>query len=210
MNLKLKRIWINLVNFYSDDVGLIVDFYNQIVDRYSEPHRSYHTLTHLSSMFDDLDGLNLNQRLSSTHCVYFATWFHDIIYMPGSSTNEKDSATFAESALKSLSVPLEIIELITTMINCTAQHENPSQSEFTQLFLDADMAILGVSNESYLLYTESIKFEFKLVPSSLYRDGRKKFLENTLNMNRIFHTDYFYTRYEQQARVNLKQELSLL
>ncbi|MFT6908328.1 MAG: putative metal-dependent HD superfamily phosphohydrolase, partial [Oleiphilaceae bacterium] len=74
------------------------------------------------------------------------------------------------------------------------------------LFLDADMAIIGASEDVYERYTDKIKNEFAKVPSSLYQQGRKRFIENTLKAERIYQNDYFFDRYEKQARINLKKE----
>ena len=107
-------------------------------------------------------------------------------------------------------MPLSIVESVVYMIECTAQHNNPKQDESAQLFLDADMAIIGVSADAYQSYTEKIKREFLRVPAILYRIGWKKFLKATLDAERIFHSDYFFSRYEKQARFNLNQELNTL
>jgi len=209
MNIKLDELWSQLAKHYSHDDPLINKLYEQIVECHSESHRHYHTLTHLLAIFEDMEGLGLDQNLPSTHCIHFAVWFHDIIYKPGSTANEKQSAKFAEKALSALDVPVEMIEQITYMIECTEQHNNPQQDENTQIFLDADMAIIGVSGDAYQRYTEQIEDEFVGVPRILYQQGRKRFIEMTLNTKRIFHTDYFFNRYEKQARNNLSQELSL-
>lgn len=210
MNIKLHELWSQLAKHYSYDDELINKLYEQIVECHSETHRHYHTLTHLSAIFKDLDGLSLDQNSPSTHCIHFAVWFHDIIYKTGSTDNEKESAKFAENALNSLSMPAEMIEKVVYMIECTEKHNNPNQDESTQIFLDADMAIIGASEDVYERYTDKIKKEFANVPRSLYQQGRKRFIENTLKAERIFRTDYFFSRYEKQARINLKKELQKL
>lgn len=210
MNIKLHELWTQLAEHYSHDDEQIKNLYEQIVECHSETHRHYHTLTHLSAIFEDLDGLSLDQNSPSTHSIHFAVWFHDIIYKPGSTDNEKESAKFAEKALSALGIPAGMIEKVVYMIECTELHNNPKQVENTQLFLDADMAIIGASEDVYDRYTDKIKNEFANVPSILYQQGRKKFIENTLTAERIFQTDYFYNRYEKQARMNLKKELNRL
>lgn len=210
MNAKLNELWRQLAKYYSDDEKLINKLHKQIVECHSEAHRHYHTLTHLSAIFEDFEGLVLDQSSSSTHCIHFAVWFHDIVYKPGSTVNEKESAKFAESALSALDVPVEMIEQITYMIECTKLHNNPKQDVNTQLFLDADMAIIGVSGDAYQSYTEKIKEEFASVPDILYQQGRRGFIEVTLNTERIFKTDYFCSRFEKQARINLCNELACM
>jgi predicted metal-dependent HD superfamily phosphohydrolase len=210
MNIKLSMLWLHLAKYYTDDEKLINKLHEQIVECHSESHRHYHTLTHLSAIFEDLESLMLDQSSPSTHCIHFAVWFHDIVYKPGSTVNEKESAKFAETALSALGVPVEMIEQVTYMIECTEQHNNPKQDVNTQLFLDADMAIIGVSGDAYRSYTEKIKEEFASMPDILFQQGRKRFIEVTLNAQRIFQTDYFFSRYEKQARINLCNELACM
>jgi predicted metal-dependent HD superfamily phosphohydrolase len=105
-------------------------------------------------------------------------------------------------------VPAEMIEKVVYMIECTEKHNNPKKDESTQVFLDADMAIIGASEDVYVRYTDKIKNEFANVPSILYQQGRKRFIENTLKAERIYQSDYFFDRYERQARLNLYNELS--
>ena len=210
MNIKLNELWCQLAKHYSHDDSLINKLYEQIVECHSESHRYYHTLTHLSAIFEDLNSLRLDQNSPSTHCIHFAVWFHDIIYKPGSTFNEKESAKFAEKALSTLGVPAEMIKKTTYMIKCTEQHNNPQQDENTQIFLDADMAIIGVGSVAYQRYTGKIKKEFASVPDVLYQLGRKRFIEAALNEKRIFQTDYFFSRFEKQARINLSNELACI
>lgn len=44
----------------------------------------------------------------------------------------------------------------------------------------------------------------------MYNRGRKKALKHFLEMDRIFKTDYFFQKYENQARINLQKELEIL
>jgi len=71
----------------------------KISQLYAEPHRAYHNMTHVQDVIASLDFL-LDGEDSSidahTTCekaiLILAAFFHDVIYNPKSSTNEKDSA----------------------------------------------------------------------------------------------------------------------
>ncbi len=52
--------------------------------------------------------------------------------------------------------------------------------------------------------------EFLFFPSVVYNEGRKKILNHFLKMDRIFKTEYFYAKLENQARVNIRNELESL
>src|SRR6478735_4057334 len=73
------------------------DLYGQLVAAYSEAHRKYHTLQHLSECVATLDSV----RASIPHPaeVEIALWFHDAIYDTKRSDNEAQSAEWATTAL---------------------------------------------------------------------------------------------------------------
>ena len=82
--------------------------------------------------------------------------------------------------------------------------------KFCVHFLDADISVLGWDWERYEQYSRWIRKEYAVVPAILYRSGRKKVLQHFLNKPFLFQTKYYQSRLEEQARANLKQELSLL
>lgn len=55
-------------------------------------------------------------------------------------------------------------------------------------------------------YTKQIRKEYSIYPDFLYKPGRKKVLEHFLQLENIFKTDYFKTKYEVQARKNIESE----
>ena len=93
-------------------------------------------------------------------------------------------------------------------IKCTKSHEF-SDSD-TNYFTDADLSILGKSWKTYEEYYQQIRKEYKIYPDFIYNSGRKKALQHFLKMDRIFKTDYFFEKYEIQARENLQNELQIL
>lgn len=66
--------------------GLGIDgddqLYRSLIDRYGEPHRSYHTVQHLDECFARLD--ESGSRAVHQHDVELALWFHDAVYDPRS------------------------------------------------------------------------------------------------------------------------------
>ena len=78
----------------------------------------------------------------------------------------------------------------------------------TNLFTDADLAILGTDWNSYKKYYQQIRKEYSIYPDMIYNPGRKKVLHHFLHMERIYKTVWFYNRYEQQAIINLEKELN--
>jgi predicted metal-dependent HD superfamily phosphohydrolase len=52
-----------------------------------------------------------------------------------------------------------------------------------------------------------VRKEYLIYPDLIYNPGRKKVLHHFLAMDRIFKTDFFYNKFEQQARQNLRKEI---
>ncbi|MFV2032544.1 MAG: metal-dependent hydrolase, partial [Gammaproteobacteria bacterium] len=85
---RFQLLWRNcLVDAAIDESAVI---HQQLIDAYSEPQRYYHTLDHIEhclSLFD-----KICSSLQSPEALELAIWFHDIIYRPGSESNEQLSA----------------------------------------------------------------------------------------------------------------------
>ena len=61
-----------------------------LITRYSEPHRRYHTTKHL------LHVLTMIDRLADDHDLFLvrlAAWFHDAVYLPDRSGSPRGSTT---------------------------------------------------------------------------------------------------------------------
>lgn len=196
----LQQRWQALASGYCSDSTIIEAYWKDILNRYQEPHRAFHTVNHLQYIFNEL------HTVECTDSMNFSVWYHDIIYKPGSNKNKKNSAIYATAALNHLSVPKNIQHNVKIMIEATQLHH--SEDNQTQLFLDADMAILGSSSAQYSQYLKALKREFNSIPKVLYNRGRKRFIMQTLSAEKIFNSDYFGQRYEQQARENLTNEMA--
>lgn len=176
-----------------------------LVNAYSEPHRHYHTLSHLEHMFAKQDQAGLDDP-----ACHWATWFHDFVYAPGKTNNEELSADIAVRHLSELGMRSSLIKRTEALIRSTQHHDCDPQDQIAHLFLDSDMSILGEVPQLYAQYVHGIRQEFSKVPRFLFNRGRKAFLEDTLDRERIYLSDHFRGNYEAGARRNLSQELSSL
>src|SRR5262245_20829361 len=69
----------------------------ELLARYAEPHRAYHTRQHLRDCFEQLElAAPLAGALPE---VQLGLWFHDAIYDPRAQDNEERSAQWAVDAL---------------------------------------------------------------------------------------------------------------
>jgi predicted metal-dependent HD superfamily phosphohydrolase len=199
----LTDTFLQLVNKYSKDHELANNLWLEIFTKYSEPKRHYHTISHLEALVADLKEVKNN--ISDWDIILFAVFYHDIIYKASGSTNEADSAKLAMKKLSEIGYPAEKIAKCANMILATKQHELSEESD-TNYLLDADLAILGKNPEDYQKYTEQIREEYIIYPDFMYASGRKKALNHFLQMEAIYKTDYFFKKYEKQARLNIAAE----
>ena len=158
-----------------------------------------HQLEDIKMEIEDLDSLK------------FAIWFHDIIYKSTNKDNEEQSAVFTENALKSLNFDNFRIKKVKKLIISTKKHELVLVENYDNAYLlDLDLSILGTDWETYNVYIQNIRKEYKIYPNILYKPGRKKVLKHFLERDSLFFTERFKTKFENQARENLKKEIEML
>jgi len=201
----LTDIFLKLVLKYTAQHELANELWLEIFTKYSEPKRHYHTISHIENLVDDLT--KVKDQITDFDTVLFAVFYHDIVYKATSSTNEEDSVSLARKRLNSISFPPECIDKCCEMILATKSHQLSNDGD-TNLLTDADLAILGQNSYDYQHYTEQVREEYSIYPDFMYIPGRKKVLHHFLDMEVIYKTEYFYSKYEKQARVNLLSELS--
>ena len=203
----LKIIFTELVRKYTADNLLPKKLWNEIVINYCDAGRYYHNLDHLESIISELS--DVRDHIPQWDTAMFSVFYHDIIYNALRSDNEAQSADKAQMRLQEIGFPKDQITQCVLQILATKGHE-PGNDLTTQLFIDADLAIVGKDSKKYSEYSENIRNEFFVYTDNQYKDGRKKVLKHFLAMNRIFKTEHFYNKYERQARKNIEEELNLL
>ncbi len=201
----LSKRWRALIQASNLDPDKAWPYHQALLAAYQEAHRHYHTLTHLAQMFAIFD------RLALWHpALEWATWYHDARYEPGACGNEQGSALMATKALTRLGVAARLVHQVEQLILASQTHTSNSTERVVQLFLDADLSILGASPTEYRHYTRAIRAEHAYLPESAYRQGRASFLQGMLNRTALFLSPEFGLAYEAQARINMAEELKHL
>jgi predicted metal-dependent HD superfamily phosphohydrolase len=203
----LRETFIALVAKYTDDDRLPNELWTEIERQYTGKKRHYHTLQHLDNLLAQLT--ELKDEIQNWETLLFTLYYHDIIYNPLKSDNEEKSGDLAEKRLQQISVSSETIEHCKKQILATKSHLESADND-TNYFTDADLSILGQGWETYSSYYKNVRMEYSMYPGFVYNPGRKKVLHHFLAMDRIFKTDFFYTKFEAQAKQNLQKELELL
>ncbi len=179
----------------------------EIIQKYTEPHRSYHNLSHVYSLL--MMAEEYYDFIENPILFELSIWFHDLIYDPSRNDNEEKSA---ERAIELLSPFLadSFLENLKQMILSTIQHAPILKEQDNELFLDLDMSILATEPMIYDQYKTAIRKEFSIFPDELYQAGRKSVLEKFMAGDHIFLTPFFKENFEDQAMENIQNELKLI
>jgi predicted metal-dependent HD superfamily phosphohydrolase len=179
--------------------------------RYGEPHRHYHTATHIMMVIRHLHDMAANAEHQPSPELVTAALYHDAIYDPRSADNETNSASLAARDLAEIGWPGEQCEAVSAMVIATAGHLTADDRVTdTSILLDADLAILGSEPHSYDAYVNGVRAEYDFVDDPDWRMGRGRILQGFLDRPRIFATRYMQERLEQRARANIEAELATL
>jgi predicted metal-dependent HD superfamily phosphohydrolase len=198
---RLIQRWGALMHTLEAPQELRFGLLDDLLRRYGEPHRSYHTLFHIEWLFNALEPHPVAEQAA----LDLAVWFHDAVYNTTRDTNEEESAELALRALEPLDP--QLARRVGGMVLATKTHR--SDDPTTRLLLDADLSILGSEGAVYRRYSKAIRQEYAWVPPEAYRAGRLKVLRSFLARPRIYVTPAF-GGLEEAARANLQSEVEWL
>jgi predicted metal-dependent HD superfamily phosphohydrolase len=174
---------------------------------YAEPHRHYHTAQHIAEGFQILDAAG--PQVGPPLAVELAWWFHDVVYDPKAHDNEERSAAQVRQWLTEAGVETSLVEKVNRLILAT-KHHDPALEDDAPIIVDVDLSIFGQPTVRFQEYENQIRQEYAWVPAAVFAVKRAEVLETFLARPRIYHTDWFFTRYEIQARANLQKALTQL
>jgi predicted metal-dependent HD superfamily phosphohydrolase len=181
---------------------------DNLLRRWSEPQRRYHTVEHLAAVLDRVDVLE--EYADDPDAVRLAAWFHDAVYLPERSENEERSARLAERALPEAGVPEERTAEVARLVRLTVTHDPADDDRNGQVLCDADLAILASPPSAYAAYTAAVREEYHFVPNAAFREGRAAVLRRLRDLPRLFRTPYAREKWEATARYNITSELEML
>ena len=206
MKIFLEDVFFQLLSRWNCTGATANKYWGKIKSSYSDKNRHYHTLPHLESVIYHL--YSVKDEINDMDTVLFSAFYHDVVYSNIWKDNEEKSALLAQSTLRDINYPEELIELCTEQILATKTH-TISQSNDANIFVDADLAILGTNWEEYYNYTINIRKEYSIYPDLIYKPGRIKVLKSFLEQPNIFKTLHFQNIFEKNARENIEKEIEL-
>ncbi|MFJ3403582.1 DUF4031 domain-containing protein [Promicromonospora sp. NPDC090134] len=197
------------------DPGLARKAGEELVDRWREPHRVYHTTFHLAAALDALDVVAAETTVSEHdhRRARLALWFHDAVHDGVAQQDEERSAELVAELLGPLTeagVTTEDIDETARLVMVTADHAPADDDVIGGLVSDADLAVLGGSPVVYTRYTHQVRAEYCDVPDPLFRAGRSEVLRTLLAGGPLFRTAPGTARWQDAAHSNLTAELASL
>jgi predicted metal-dependent HD superfamily phosphohydrolase len=192
------------------------DLLDGLLGRLREPHRHYHSATHVMWVLRHVEAL-LAQADPRTDgdAVRLAALYHDAVYDARASDNEAMSARLARSVAEQLGWTPPQVDLVHALVFATAlgsdlpAHDAPEHDAYCVL-LDADLAILGAEPNEYQAYVNGVRREYAHVPDDQWRSGRSAVLRHLLDLDPLYRTDAMRGARTARARANMAAELATL
>jgi predicted metal-dependent HD superfamily phosphohydrolase len=197
-----RRIWHELGAPAADEA-----LREQLIARWSEPHRHYHTLQHLRECLENFDKVrSLAQRPAE---IELALWFHDAFYDPARNDNEARSADWARASVLQAGLPPDMAARVHALVMATRHDATPEDAD-AQLLVDVDLAILGADARRFDEYERQVRAEYAHVTDDQFRQGRGRTLTTFVTRPRIYSTGHSHDALEERARENLRRALARL
>lgn len=180
------------------------NIYQALFLGYSDPDRRYHNLGHLIHCLYQFD--LVSHLIRDPDAVEMALWFHDLVYVPGAIDNEQKSADlFLQISGNCCSDEFNCC--VMNLILMTS-HKNMPKTEDEKFIVDIDLSSMGLNWNVFLIDTDNLRKERTDMSDSEYCRRHNDFLNALLARQRIFHTDFFHSRFEQAATENILRLLA--
>lgn len=190
--------------------GFGADRIAQVLAFYDEPHRHYHDRVHLREMFDTAHAMP--QPLTPAQAL--AILFHDAIYVPGAARGTNEAMSGQLLRVYGGCLPPALVDAAFGIVIDTAEHV--ARSPESELVLDLDLLRLAVPAADFERYSRQV-FDEQRALITLADDGaawqffesrRLPFFQLLLERTAIYGLTWFYDRFEQIARANLRQAVA--
>ena len=200
-----NKYWKEVEEFFSLSEFQTQKILSEIDSSLNEPDRYYHNYNHVTSILKQIEVQELTRE--DRVILILTAFYHDLVYKAVFNNNEELSSKKLKSHF-SFVHHSTVVNKASDIILATKNHL--SNDYLTCLFLDMDMSVLGISADNYEIYQKNVRKEYSIIPKSIYKKGRKKFIESILSRENIFKTRVFQVAYEESARKNLLIELNEL
>ena len=185
-----------------------------LLRRWTEAHRRYHSTRHLVELFRSLEELEEAAEIGAVEATTgrIAAWLHDAVSDPHARPggNEAASAELAATVLARVDAPADVVATVQAVIRMTDGHGSDDGQSLTRAFHDSDLWILSAPERRFDEYCAQVREEYAHVPDVIYRAARSTILADFVRRDRLYLTAYGQQQWEDPARANLSRELRRL
>jgi predicted metal-dependent HD superfamily phosphohydrolase len=202
---RFQSLWRRCLNEAATDAS--AEIHQRLVNAYNEPQRHYHTLAHIDhclEIFDQCKSLATNP-----DALEIAVWFHDVIFEPGKHNNEALSADLYEELSAGVH-DTKFRQLVGRLIIATLHDGCSLDDSDAGYMVDIDLSSFGLPWEDFLRDGQHLREESARLSDAEYYRKQCDFQACLLARPRFYVTDFFYQRYERQARDNLARYFAQL
>ncbi|MFE7631662.1 DUF4031 domain-containing protein [Kocuria sp. NPDC057446] len=184
----------------------------ELVQRWSEPHRHYHGPAHLLAVLEAVDLLRpgAGPGPGAGEALVLAAWFHDAVYRGSPGADERESAELARTRLTAAGFPEPLAAEVERLVLLTLGHRVPDGDTVGAVLLDADLSVLGADPAGYAAYAAGVRKEYAHVPGPAFARARLRVLEDLLGRHPLFRTAEARRRWGPAAVRNLEAEIGRL
>ncbi|MCB9359255.1 hypothetical protein H6503_04950 [Candidatus Woesearchaeota archaeon] len=202
----LKEEWNDFCR--RNDVKGFPDYYfRKLQEQYSKHDRFYHTFDgHIANVIREFK--SARHLCKDPDFVFFELMNHDSVYGK-LSYDEELSANYAYYLADKMGLPLRFKAKNGEVILATRHKEIPNGID-ASVAVDCDLASLGKPYNEFMADSEDVRKEFSWVEEDKFREVRADILEKFLRRSSVYITDMFKSRYERQARYNLRRAITEL
>lgn len=187
--------------------GSPIAVFDELSAAYTGPGRYYHNFAHVA---DCLRVFDLGKHLCvHSDAVELAIWFHDAVYDSRAGDNEARSASWADAVARDARLDEKMIEKVRRLILATSHGVEINDSD-EQVIVDVDLSILGRSDDVFWQYEHNIRREYAWVPVDVFSEKRREILRGFLRREHIYRTEFFRSKFEAAARINLAAAIDAL
>jgi predicted metal-dependent HD superfamily phosphohydrolase len=171
--------------------------YADLVARYGEPHRRYHTIGHVDDCLERFDAVR--HLTEEPAAVELALWLHDAICTPGARDNERRSAELylAHAAGATPRFQRHVCSMI-----LASRHCGPCHGDWRYV-CDIDLAGFAHRWPKFRDTTDLVRAEFPHQSDAEFARALAPFLESLQARPHVFFTSHFRERCEAPARANI-------
>lgn len=150
---------------------------------YAQPKRYYHTFSHALECLEAVDRF-VPDDLPSLPNIRIALWFHDAIYDPRRTDNERMSAELAERSIDHAGGSAELAGDVARLIRATSHNRKVTRRD-ERLIVDADLSPLANTQKIRAL-DDAIRKEYEWVERDVFARKRVEILQAFVQRKSLF------------------------